>query len=201
MTLLCTAVLSLAEAGTIGVDPTSGGTGLGSGFGGLTQGWEFQVSATNGITVDGLAFWDHQSDGFFLGQTFPVGLWDSATGTLLRSSVITSASTLKPSLHADGDWRVNSVSPVFLAPGLYRIGALIPVSGANQTVGYGATIQSEPGVTLVRYLRQLGSPTLAMPDIPPPTSDSAYFGPTFTFTPGPGSRLWHRLPRDERKQL
>ena len=162
-TIFCAFALALspAQAGTIGVDPTSGGTALVSGFGGLTLGWEFEVSATDGIVVDGLGFWDHQSDGFLFGQTFPVGLWDASTGTLLRDSVITSASTLKPSLHADGDWRVNSVSPVFLAPGLYRIAALMPVSGANQTVGYGATIQSEPGVTLVRYLRQLGSPTLA----------------------------------------
>ena len=184
VTICCTAVLFLAQAGTIGVDTTSGATGLVSGYGGLTLGWEFQVSATNGITVDGLGFWDYQSDGFLF-QTFDVGLWDAAAGTLLRESVITSVSTLKPSLDPDGGWRVNSVSPVYLAPGVYRIGALMPVSGGNQIVASGATVQSTPGVSFVRFLRQIGSPTLAMPNIPMNSPDDANFGPTFTFTLGP----------------
>jgi hypothetical protein len=185
ITICCTVVLSLAQAGTIGVDPTSGGNGLVSGYGGLTLGWEFQVSAINGITIDGLGFWDDQSDGFLFGQTFDVGLWDAATGTLLRESVITSASTLKPSLDPAGGWRGNTVSPLYLAPGLYRIGALMPVSGGNNIVSDPATFQSAPGVSLVRFLRQIGSPTLAMPDIGPPYPDAMWFGPTFTFTLGP----------------
>ena len=185
ITILCTAVLTLTQAGTIGVDPTSGQNGLVSGNGGLTLGYEFQVTDTNGIVVDGLGFWDYQSDGLIFGQTFPVGLWDSATGTLLRSSVISSASPLKTSLDPDGGWRVNAVPQVFLAPGLYRIGALMPVSGANDIVGDPATFQSAPGVGLVRFLRQIGSPTLAMPDIGPPYLGAMWFGPTFTYTPGP----------------
>jgi len=138
--IFCAAVLSPSQAGTIGVDPTSGGTALVSGSGGLTLGWEFQVSATDGIVVDGLGFWDYQSDGFLFGQTFDVGLWDASTGTLLRHSVITSASTLNPSLDPDGGWRVNSVSPLFLLPGFYMVGALIPESGANQIVDFQATV-------------------------------------------------------------
>src|SRR4051812_28227658 len=119
---LCAVILLPAQGGTIGVDPTNGGLASSSGFGGLTLGWEFEVTASNGIVVDGLAFWDHQSDGFWLSQTFPVGLWDASTGTLLRSSVITSSSALKPSLDLDGGWRVNAVSPIFLSPGFYRMG-------------------------------------------------------------------------------
>src|SRR5207245_3210203 len=161
MTVLCAVVLSPAQAGDIGVDPTSGSTGLVSGSGGLTLGWEFQVTASDGIVVDGLGFWDHQSDGLLFGQTFPVGLWDASTGTLLRNSVITSASTLLPSLDPDGSWRVNSVSPLYLAPGSYRVGALMPDSGANQIVAFGATVQSAAEVSLVSYLRQIGSSTLA----------------------------------------
>jgi hypothetical protein len=184
ITMLCAVILSPAQAGTIGVDPTNGSTGLVSGYGGLTLGWEFQVTAADGIVVDGLGFWDYQSDGFLFGQTFDVGLWDASTAALLSESIITSASTLKPSLDSTGGWRVNPVSPLFLAPGLYRIGALMPVSGANQIVDSGATVQSGTGVSLVRYLRQIGSSTLAMPDTAPPTSDSTYFGPTFTFTNG-----------------
>ena len=184
-TLFCAVLLSLAQAGTIGVDPTSGQNGLVSGYGGMTLGWEFQVTATDGIVVDGLAFWDYQSDGFVFGQTVPVGLWDASSGALLRQSVITSASAFKPSLDSDGGWRVNSVAPLFLGPGLYRIGALMPESGANPIVGDPATFQSAPGTSLVGFLRQIGSPTLAMPDIGPPYPDAVWFGPSFTFTLGP----------------
>ena len=137
-TLLCALVLAPARAGTIAVDPTSGGVAY---AGGVTIGWEFEVTAAEGITVDGLAFWDNQADGFAFSQTFPVGLWDPSTGTLLRSTVITSSSSLKPSLHPDGDWRVNPVSPIFLAPGFYRVGALLPDAGANPTVDFSATVQ------------------------------------------------------------
>jgi hypothetical protein len=185
ITILCTAVLTSTQAGIIGVDPTSGVNGAVSGYGGLTLGWEFQVTAINGITVDGLGFWDYQSDGFLFGQTFDVGLWDAATGTLLRESVVASAATLKPSLDPDGGWRIYSISPVYLPPGVYRIGALMPVNGANDIVGDPATFQSAPGVSFVRFLRQIGSPTLAMPDTGPPYPDAVWFGPTFTFTPGP----------------
>ncbi|SPE51119.1 exported hypothetical protein [Verrucomicrobia bacterium] len=85
ITLFCAAVLSSAQAGTIAVDPTSGSPGLVSGNGGLTLGWEFQVSASNGIVVDGLGFWDYQSNGFLLGQTFPVGLWDASKHSVISN--------------------------------------------------------------------------------------------------------------------
>jgi hypothetical protein len=182
--VFCAVVLLRAQAGTIAVDPTNGVAGLVSG-GGLTLGWEFQVSAPDGIFVDGLGFWDDQSNGFFFSQTFPVGLWDASTGALLRQSVITSASTLKPSRDPDGAWRVNPVSPLFLGPGFYRVGALMPQSGANPIVGEPATFQSESGISLTRFLRQIGSPTLAMPDIGPPYPEAIWFGPTFTFSLGP----------------
>ena len=185
ITILCALILSPAHAGTIAVDPTSGVEGLVSGYGGLTLGWEFQVSATNGITVDGLGFWDDQSDGFLFGQTFDVGLWDASSGTLLRESVITSTSALISSLDPAGGWRVNTVSPLFLAPGSYLIGALMPVSGANNIVSDPATFQSAPGISFVGFLRQIGSPTLAMPDTGPPYPSAVWFGPTFTFTLGP----------------
>jgi len=182
--LLFTVVLASTGAGTIGVDPTSGQNGLVSGYGGLTLGYEFQVSDTNGIVVDGLGFWDYQSDGFLFSQTFPVGLWDAASGTLLRSSIITSASALIASLDPDGGWRVNPVAPVSLAPGLYRIGALMPVSGGNQMIGFQSTYQTGAGISLTRFMRQIGSATLAMPDLNMNSSDDVNFGPVFTYTSG-----------------
>jgi hypothetical protein len=186
ITLLCLwQTPQIPAMGLLGVDVTSGSSGLTSGYGGLTLGWEFQVSAPEGILVNGLGFWDEGSDGFFLGQTFDVGLWDPSTGSQLGESVITSSSTLVPSLATDGGWRVNPISPLYLPPGLYRIGALMPVMGANPIICEPATFQSGPGVSLVRFLRQIGSPTLAMPDIGPPYPGAVWFGPTFTFTPVP----------------
>jgi hypothetical protein len=181
--LICTLVVSTARAGSIAVDVSGGQTGLVSGFGGLTLGWEFEV--TEGITVDGLGFWDHQGNGFSFGQTFPVGLWEASTGTLLGSSVITSGSALKASAGAGGGWRVNAITPISLAPGLYRIGALMPEAGGNQIITDGAEVQTAGGINVVRYLRELGSATLAMPDRRMNFPDDVNFGPTFTFTAGP----------------
>lgn len=189
-TLLCLgrAPKSFAQI-LLGADPTSGTTELVSGNGGLTLGWEFQVSAPSGITLNGLGFWDDHSDGFFLGQTFDVGLWNSS-GTLLAESVITSSSTLMPSLDSSGGWRVNTVSPTHLASGLYTVGALFPVNGANGIIGDPANFQTAPGINLEGFVRQIGSSTLAMPNIGPPYPGAMWFGPTFTFSnvPEPNSK-------------
>src|SRR5208282_2383593 len=50
-----------------------------------------------------------------------------------------------------------------------------------------ATFQSASGVSFVGFLRQIGSPTLAMPDTGPPYLGAIWFGPTFTFTLGPAA--------------
>ena len=65
-------------------------TGTAGLAGGVTVGYEFEVTNADGIVVDGLGFWDDQADGFYLDQTFSVGLWEANTGALLRSTVITS---------------------------------------------------------------------------------------------------------------
>ena len=171
----------------LGVDALDGLAGLG---GGLTAGYEFEVTQNDGIVVDGLGFWDAQSNGFAFGQTFPVGLWDSESGTLLRSTVITSTSALTPSAHPGGDWRVNAVAPVHLDPGLYRVGGLLPDVGANAVIFTDATTELAPGINLIRYLRHIGGATLVMPDIPPPYPQATYVSSTFTFTPGsPGTTI------------
>ena len=167
-------------AGTISIDPTSGTAGYG---GGITDGYEFAVTNADGIVVDGLGFWDDQSNGFSFGQTFPVGLWET-NGTLLRSTVITSTSTLTTSAHPSGDWRINAVLPIHLPPGLYRLGALLPDVGANATIGYPATYQIAAGIDLVRFLRHIDGTTLTMPDIGPPYPEAIFLAPVFTFTPG-----------------
>ncbi|HEY5915558.1 MAG TPA: PPC domain-containing protein [Verrucomicrobiae bacterium] len=179
---LCLSIAIPLSAGTLGVDALSGTVGYG---GGVTEGYEFQVTNSDGIVVDGLGFWDAQSDGFVLGQTFPVGLWEAGTGTLLCSTVITSSSTLTSSAHSGGDWRINGVTPIHLPPGLYRMGGLLPDVGANPTIFSDATVQLASGINLLRYLRHIDGTTLVMPDIPPPYPEATYVSATFTFTPGP----------------
>jgi hypothetical protein len=179
---LCLSIAIPLSAGTLGVDALSGTAGY---AGGVTEGYEFEVTNSDGIVVDGLGFWDDRSDGFVLGQTFSVGLWEAGTGTLLCSTVITSSSTLTSSAHPGGDWRINSVTPIHLPPGLYRMGGLLPDMAANPTIGSGATLQLGSGINLLRYLRHIDGTTLVMPDIPPPYPEAMYACATFTFTPGP----------------
>lgn len=179
---LCLSIAISLSAGTLGVDALSGVSGFG---GGVTEGYEFEVTNADGIVVDGLGFWDDQSDGFVLGQTFSVGLWEANTGTLLRSTVITSTSALTPSAHTGGDWRINAVAPIHLDPGLYRMGGLLPDMAANATIFTDATLQLAPGINLLRYLRHIDGTTLVMPDIAPPYAEATYVSTTFTFTPGP----------------
>ena len=181
ITLFFLGIISQNQAGNVAVDVTSGLSGLG---GGITGGYEFEVTDTNGIVVDGLGFWDDQVNGFLLSQTFPVGLWETGTGTLMRSTVVNSASALKASANASGGWRVNAVSPVFLAPGFYRLGGVYPDLAANPTVIADATFQVATGINLVQPLRHIGT-TLTMPDIGPPSIGSVFAGPVFTFLPGP----------------
>jgi len=180
--LLSLSIVTSLSAGTIGVDALSGLAGLG---GGVTEGYEFEVTDADGIVVDGLGFWDDQSNGFFLNQAFSVGLWEANTGTLLRSTVITSTSPLTPSAHPGGDWRINAVTPIHLPPGLYRMGGLLPDLGANPVIFSDAIVQLAPGINLIRYLRHIDGTTLVMPDIPPPYPEATYVSATFTFTPGP----------------
>ena len=180
--LLCLSIANSRAASTVAVDASTGQAGL---AGGLTEGYEFEVTQADGIVVDGLGFWDEQANGFFLGQTFPVGLWDPSNGTLLRSTVITSTSPLTPSAHTGGDWRINPVPPIHLDPGLYRIGGLLPDVGANAVVSSDATVDLAPGINLIRYLRHIDGSTLVMPHLPPPYPEATFVSTTFTFTPGP----------------
>jgi len=61
----------------------------------------------------------------------------------------------------------------------------MPVSGGNNIVNDPATFQSAAGISFVGFLRQIGSPTLAMPDTGPPYPGAVWLGPTFTFNLGP----------------
>src|SRR5688500_14056969 len=103
VSLLCLTIATSPAASTLAVDTSTGLAGLASG---VTTGYEFEVAESEGIVVDGLGFWDDDADGFLFGQSFQVGLWNS-NGTLLRNTVVTSTSSLMPSAHPEGDWRIN----------------------------------------------------------------------------------------------
>ena len=122
---------------------------------------------------------------FFLARLFPLVYGTRPPGPCWEVPSSRPLPSLKASLDPDGGWRVNAVAPVFLAPGLYRIGALMPVSGANQMIVFQSTYQTGAGISLTRFMRQIGSTTLAMPDLNMNSPDDVNFGPAFTYTPGP----------------
>jgi hypothetical protein len=184
--LIGSAVLCSARAGIIGVDVTNGESNYVSGIEGLTIGWQFQVTATNGITIDGLGFWDDGADGFAGGQTFPAGVWDPTTTNLLRSTVVGTFSAKVNSLDTNGCWRVTPITPLYLPAGTYRIGAVMPVTTDNKIINLFASTQTGPGIDFEgMYLYHSMSIGLTMPDTPSIGTGAANFGPTFTYFPGP----------------
>lgn len=174
------ALSSPIQGGVIGFDPTDGITVFG---GGVLVGYEFEVTDSAGITVDALGFWDDQSNGFALNQSFAVGMWRT-NGALLTAASVKSTSPLKSSSNLSGGWRMVAVPPRWLAPGFYRVGALLPDLAANPTISDATVFQTAPGVNMVRFLRHIGGTSFVMPDIPPPSPDGTYFAPSFTFKSG-----------------
>lgn len=79
------------------------------------QGYRFVPTSNQSLTA--LGFWDQGSDG--LPRTFQVGLWDTATQTLLASATIDSNDPLDASVTVNGgQWRYESLGvPVALTTG------------------------------------------------------------------------------------
>src|SRR5262245_3667040 len=87
-----------------------GGTETGTNVayaGSFMQGYDFVPTANHSLTA--LGFWDHSSDG--LPRAFQVGLWATATQTLLASAVIDNADPIDPSVTiADGQYRYETLA-------------------------------------------------------------------------------------------
>lgn len=146
---------------------------------GFTLGYEFTVSQT--ITVDRLGFYDEGNDG--LVTAHDVGIYDLC-GTLRTSGTVLSGtgSTL------NGNYRYVSVTPVVLAAGTYRIGAVVFNGGSNDRFLRGVTtVATDSIVTYVRGKINNGVAALQFPTLDATStglSEKGCFGPNFTFSPG-----------------
>jgi hypothetical protein len=101
-----------------------------------TVGWEFSLSAP--VIVTGLGFFDFLGDG--LEASHPVAIWDNAHNQV-ASTVVSSADLLVQS------FRWDSIAPVRLEAGVYRIGALI-----NNNDAYISATASQTTVSPVSYV-------------------------------------------------
>lgn len=146
---------------------------------GFTVGYEFAVSQT--ITVDRLGFYDEGNDG--LVTAHDVGIFDLC-GTLRASGTVLAGtgSTL------NGNYRYVSITPVVLAAGTYRIGAVVFNGGSNDRFLYNVTtVATDSTVTFVRGKINNGVASLQFPTLDATAtglSEKGCFGPNFTFAPG-----------------
>lgn len=99
-------------------------------------GYSFTTSET--LSVEQLGLFDPGANG--LGDPHEVGLWDSA-GNLLAQAVITSSSAATASAFAGHAWRFESITPVQIAPGTYKLGAFYRTT-ADTFVGSSEAVQA-----------------------------------------------------------
>ncbi len=146
---------------------------------GFTVGYEFSVSQT--ITVDRLGFYDEGNDG--LVTAHDVGIFDLC-GTL-RASGTVAAGTSSP---LNGGYRYVSITPVVLAAGTYRIGAVVFNGGSHDRFLHGVTtVATDSTVTFVRGKLNNGVALLQFPTLDATATglvEKSCFGPNFTFAPG-----------------
>jgi hypothetical protein len=99
---------------------------------GFMQGYDFVSTANQSLTA--LGFWDEGADG--LSTSFQVGLWATATQTLLASVTISSADALDLSLDvAGGSWRYETLgAAIALTAGTtYTLGWQVGPGGLSST--------------------------------------------------------------------
>lgn len=109
-----------AQAGML-VDVESGVTLIRGSW--TNFGYSFTV--TDMVAVTALGVWDRNANGF--ADAHPVGLWDGA-GSLLAQAVVDSASPLTMGVLAGHGWRFETIAPVVIGPGTYKIGAYYPTT-------------------------------------------------------------------------
>jgi hypothetical protein len=175
---------TVAQAGTIAVDPNGGGTPVASAD--AMHGWSFTVNNT--IALDELLLFDLNSDGFR--GNHDVGVWDTDSTTPLLQGTF-SAGTSNPTLaSADsrGIWRVLDVPNLLLNPNAtYVIGYYNPADGydatvANSTVLGSLNITTSPDVVFGEARQALNVTGLIRPDDVSLSRTPGYFGPSFTLT-------------------
>jgi len=160
--LLVLMLVSVGLADSIAVTPV--GAFAGSDDRDFMIGWEFSVSTP--VQITGLAYWDEEEDG--LGEAHRVGVFDSATGSLLVDAVVP-AGAGAPLL--DG-YRYTPTS--YLLPvGRYVVGGQQGSDVDRVLLGGNSTI-TWPGITFVQH-RELPTSSFVMPTNA--SSSVGLFGP------------------------
>lgn len=172
---------SSATAGPLALDFTGGAAdwcapGAGPAIP-CTVGWAFVVNAP--VTVDGLAFWDEGTSDP-LQFDHQVGIFN-ASGTILTSQTVTSASTPLVST-AGGRWFHEAIGPITLAPGNYTIGAFYPDGrfGFDDPFRRNTVASTIPQITYIGTRIGATPSGLALPLVTIAAFEQGLFGPTFT---------------------
>jgi hypothetical protein len=165
------ALLTPARAGSLALDLTGTGSFGASPTGYNDLGWQFQVNIA--ILVDGLAFWDHT-----MNAPHDVGIYSDATQLLLVSATVLPSD---PQM-GTGPWRVHSITPFLLTPGVYDIAA---ETGSDNYTFNPTSMFTMPEITFLQNAYLFGNTVLAFPSQTSPSVAQGYFGPSFTATDAP----------------
>ncbi|MBS1830414.1 MAG: PEP-CTERM sorting domain-containing protein [Acidobacteria bacterium] len=174
-------IISLLALGTIPLQATPAvsaivnGSGLGEGGSpGSMRGWRFNVVAGGGIWVTALGVFDFDADG--LVTAHPVGLWDNS-GSLLASATVL-AGTGSP-LDVNNQFRLASISSVFLAPGTYTIGAYF--AGGSDVFFRDSNVTSQTFDPAITYDSLRAAIAVSSLTFPTETFSlfGGYYGPSF----------------------
>jgi hypothetical protein len=159
-----------AKGGSLALDISGLGSIGHSPSGYQDVGWQFQVNTA--ILVDGLAFWDNTDT-----SSHDVGIYSDLTSLLLVSATVLSTDPQE----GTGPWRVHSITPYLLQPGVYDIAA----EAGSDNYTYGPTSMSTmPEITFLedRYLFE--NTVLAFPS-QSSGGIQGWFGPSFTAVDAP----------------
>ena len=135
-------------------------------------GWEFALSSS--ITIDGLGFWDHNSDG--LVGDHEVGLWNSDGSMLLASTTVTNASSTPEANGAGpGRWLFNDINDLTLGVGSYVIGAFFTPNNSD-VAGVRSVATTIPELTFVNARQEQQPVGLEFPSLVIPQANAGVFG-------------------------
>jgi hypothetical protein len=186
LALALTAICTNAQAAVVSLGVNFDNTGQVNVSGpNIDIGWEFSISSA--ISVSQLGFWDAFGDG--LGEAHSVAIWSASGAGDLASALVSgtvAAGTVVP-FSPGTQFRMIDVTPTFLGPGTYVIGARVPgiqvdgfKDGASVSIGnlaYGS------GITFVEKRYGNGGPFAGPFARPDSTGAGAgLFGPNFAYT-------------------
>lgn len=178
---------SVAVAQSPALSGFTGGTAYNSYYGstaGDVVGWDFTVNQA--IIATHLGVW---RDTGTWGQPDvttpkPVGLWDTATQTLLASV------TVGPTSPPTGDWRYEPIAGVPLVPGVtYTIGTLYTANDLDDYISGAGSVAMAPEVNWLSRARYPSAAELGFVFPALTSTGNGRFGPNFLWIPEPASLL------------